>query len=232
VTTGLSSRAFTPGLFAFMRELREHNDRAWFQDNKDRYEREVKEPALDFVSDFWPLLHEISPYFVADPRPVGGSMFRIHRDVRFSKDKSPYKTHVGLHFRHELGREAYAPGFYLHLEPRATFSGAGIWHPDSATLKRVRDAIVADPDRWRRVIADPAFAARHRIAGRTLVRPPAGYDRDHPLIEDLKRKDFAATSRLTERAVTSRGFLEAYAERCREAMPFMAFLCDALGLPC
>ena len=97
------SAHFTPALFEFLADLAENNRREWFQANKDRYETHVKDALLDFVSDFGERLTGISPHMVADPRPSGGSMFRIYRDVRFSKDKSPYKTNAGVHFRHEVG---------------------------------------------------------------------------------------------------------------------------------
>ncbi|MEE2657664.1 MAG: TIGR02453 family protein [Candidatus Latescibacterota bacterium] len=91
--------------------------REWFNDNKARYESHVREPLLTFIEDFAGPLKKISAHFRADPRKVGGSLFRNHRDVRFSRDKSPYTTHAGIHFRHERSKDVYAPGLYLHLEP-------------------------------------------------------------------------------------------------------------------
>jgi uncharacterized protein (TIGR02453 family) len=227
----MAKRSFTPELFSFLRDLRQNNDREWFKANRERYEQAVQEPALEFIGDFAPLLHEISPHFLADPRPVGGSLFRIHRDVRFSKDKSPYKTNTGVHFRHELGRDVHAPGFYLHLAPREIFVAAGIWHPDSATLAKIRDRIVADPDRWTSVTRGAPFADVYRIGGDSLKRAPAGYDPDHPLIDDLKRKDFVGVAELDEETVTADGFLDEYAGICRAAAPFVAFLCEAVSVP-
>src|SRR4030095_12093923 len=104
---------FTPAIFKFLTDLKKHNDRDWFKANKPRYEECLLQPALSFISDFGPHLHKVSKHFVADPRPVGGSLFRIYRDTRFAKDKSPYKTHVGIHFRHEAGRDVRGPVFYL-----------------------------------------------------------------------------------------------------------------------
>ena len=101
----MAERSFTPALFAFMRDLREHNDRDWFKANKQRYEEDVREPAFAFISDFAGHLQKIAPHFVADPGPSGGSLFRIYRDTRFSKDKTPYKTHTGIHFRHEKAKD-------------------------------------------------------------------------------------------------------------------------------
>jgi uncharacterized protein (TIGR02453 family) len=221
-----TAASFSPDLFAFLSELREHNDREWFAANKARYEDELVEPARDFVEAFGPLLYEISPHFRADPRRVGGSLFRIYRDTRFSKDKTPYKTNLGLFFRHERAKEVPAPGFYLHVGPGECFCGAGIYHPERATSNRIRAAIAADPDGWR------AARGSRELVGSALKRPPAGFDRDHPLIEDLKRKDFACVARLPDAAVTAPGFVEDYAQRCREALPLVRFLCGALDVPC
>jgi uncharacterized protein (TIGR02453 family) len=223
--------SFTNDLFKFLADLRRNNNREWFQANRSRYEQQVKEPALEFVSDFAPLLDEISSHFRADPRPAGGSLFRIHRDVRFSKDKSPYKTQAGIHFRHGLGKDAHAPGFYLHLEPGESFAGVGIWHPDSATLGKIRAAIAADPDDWLSATREPPFAAVFELGGDSLKRAPSGYDPDHPLIEDLKRKDFVGYAMLDENTVTGDGFLDEYARICRSATPFVEFLCRAVDAP-
>src|SRR2546425_889766 len=109
--------SFAPALFRFLRDLRKNNERDWFLAHKEIYERDVREPALAFISAFAAALRKISPHLVADPRPTGGSLFRIHRDVRFGADKRPYKTHVGIHFCHAGAAGAHAPGFYLHLQP-------------------------------------------------------------------------------------------------------------------
>ncbi len=224
------TRSFSPALFSFLRELRVNNDRDWFKTNRARYEEAVQEPALQFVADFEPYLRDISPHFLADPRPVGGSLFRIHRDTRFSKDKTPYKTHTGIQFRHEVARDVHAPGFYLHLEPSSIFAGVGVWHPDGETLGKIRAAIVADPDRWMRTTRDEAFTAVYRLDGAALKRAPAGFDPEHPLIEDLRRKDFIAVAALDERVVTSRGFVEEFAEICSTGAPFVRFLCDSIDV--
>jgi uncharacterized protein (TIGR02453 family) len=223
--------SFTKDLFRFLADLRRNNNREWFQANKSRYERHVKEPALEFISDFAPLLEEISPHFRADARPAGGSLFRIYRDVRFSKDKSPYKTQTGIHFRHALGKDAHAPGYYLHLEPGESFAGVGIWHPDSATLGKIRVAIATDPDDWLSATREPPFEGVFELGGDSLKRAPSGYDPDHPLIEDLKRKDLVGYAMLEEKTVTGEGFLDEYARICRTATPFVEFLCRAVGAP-
>ena len=126
----------SPKLFRFLSDLEENNNRDWFEENRDRFEGDLREPLLGFIEDFSEHLEKISPHFVADPRKSGGSLFRIFRDVRFSKDKTAYKTNAGIHFRHERAKDAYAPGFYLHLDPKESFVGVGIWHPDAPTAKR------------------------------------------------------------------------------------------------
>jgi len=226
-----STSSFSPDLFRFLRELRRNNTREWFQANKRRYEDDVKDPALSFISDFGPRLKTISPHFMADPRPVGGSLFRIYRDVRFSSDKSPYKTAVGIQFRHKQARDVHTPGFYLHLEPDECFVGLGIWHPDSTSLARVRAFLVADPGRWQRTIGGKRFRERFSLGGESLMRAPRGFDPDHPMIEDLKRKDFVAFSPIDEAAVTAAGFLDTFEQLCRRGSPFVGYLCTALGIP-
>lgn len=221
---------FEPSLFQFLRDLKANNERAWFQANKTRYETELKGPMLRFIEGFAPYLEDISPHFLADPRPVGGSLFRIYRDTRFSKDKTPYKTNAGAHFRHERAKDAYAPGFYLHMEPDGVFGGAGIWHPDNVSLGKIRDAIVAKPERWQEIRDDKALNDGCSFAGDSLVRPPKGYDPDHPLIDDLKRKDFIVIRTFAESDALAPDFMGRFAAFCRTAAPLAAFLTEALDL--
>jgi uncharacterized protein (TIGR02453 family) len=222
--------SFAPGLFAFLRELADNNNREWFTANRGRYDAFVRDPALDFVNDFAPRLATISEHFTADARPVGGSLFRIHRDTRFSKDKTPYKTHTGIHFRHEQARDVHAPGFYIHLGPDSVWLGAGIWQPDTATLVRIRDAIDTRPDDWRRVVA-ALDTERYRRVGDALKRPPAGYDASHPLLDDMKRKSHVVAVSLSEQDATAGGFVDRVAVTFAPTSPFVAFLCAAVGVP-
>src|SRR5262245_47499561 len=136
---------FRRELFRFLEALRRNNDRAWFTANKDRYEREVRDPMLAFVAELAAPLANITRWGLADSSPAGGSLFRIYLDVRFSKDKSPSMTHVAAQFRHRAGRDVHAPGFYIHLEPGQVFAGAGLWHPEPDALQTVRSAIARDP---------------------------------------------------------------------------------------
>lgn len=218
---------FNEAAFRFLRDLKANNDRDWFLANKDRYEADVKGPMLAFVLAFAEPLAGISRHFVADPRPVGGSMFRIHRDARFSRDKSPYKTNVGAQFRHEAcTRDVHAPGFYLHLEPGACFVSTGLWHPDPDSLRKVREEIAAHPKAWLALKAKGL-----EVGGEALKRVPAGFTPDHPCAEDLKLKDFYTHVPLTDREVCAPDFLARYAQACAQGAPLVRFLTRALELP-
>ena len=223
---------FTPATFEFLAELAANNNREWFQAHKPRYEADVKGPSIRFISDFGPRLARISPHFLADPRANGGSLFRIYRDVRFSRDKSPYKTHAGIQFRHEAGKNAHAPGFYLHLEPGSVFVGCGVWRPGGPALRRIREAIDEDPDAWLEASRDKGFRASFALSGDSLIRAPRGFSVAHPLIVDLRRKDFIGVSKLDEKTVTSAGFLDGFTRLCRAAAPFQRWLCRAIGVAC
>ncbi len=222
---------FQPSLFAFLDALRLHNNREWFQAHKPRYESEVRDPIRRFISDFGPHLRTISERFVADPRTNGGSMFRIYRDVRFSKDKRPYKTNAGVQFRHQAGRDAHAPGFYLDLEPGLVFVASGMWRPDGQALAKIRDAIVEHPQRWRRVTSSKTLRAAGTLGGDVLKRPPTGYDPAHPLIEDLKRKDFLARAHFTEKQACAPDFMDVFTQTCGAFAILTKFLTHALELP-
>src|SRR5689334_10899815 len=222
---------FSPDLFRFLVDLELHNNRDWFQKNKERYERSVRDPFLRFVSDLGPRLKKISPHFVADPRPVGGSMMRIYRDTRFSKDKTPYKTAVMARFWHANGQEGATPAFYLRIRPRDSLVGAGIWHPEPGALKRIRKAIAQDSRTWQRIKGGREFRSGCGMAGESLKRPPPGFDANHPFIEDIKRKDFAATAPLDDGRVASASFMDDLLGAFKTSSPFLAFLTKAVGLP-
>ena len=175
-------RRFEPAVFRFLKELAANNNRPWFQANRGRYETEVLEPCLAFIRAFRPRLKRISPFFVANDRRMGGSLMRVYRDTRFSRDKSPYKTNVGIQFRHELGGNVHAPGFYVHIEPGECFLAVGAWRPDRDSLFRTRQAIVDESDRWRRARNDRKFREHFELVGDSLKRPPRGFPADHPFV--------------------------------------------------
>ena len=219
-------REFGPELFAFLRDLKANNERDWFQANKQRYENDLLEPALAFIEDFGLRLTDISPHLVADARRQGGSLFRIYRDTRFAKDKTPYKTTAGIYFRHEQSKEMHSPGLYLHLEPRNVFAGGGIWHADPKTAHAIRRRIAEDPDAWTEARRGIELAQ-----GESLKRVPPAFDKDHPHADDLRRKDFVAYERFTQTEATTEGFLDRYEAACRSFTPLMRFLCRAVGVP-
>src|SRR5262252_1273358 len=170
---------FTPRLFDFLRELKVNNKKEWFDANKDRYIADVRDPLLAFIAAVRPRLLEISPYLVADPKPTGGSMFRIYRDTRFSKNKAPYKTTASAFFSHQTGCKE-GPGIYLHLEPESCFVGIGHWRPDSVARTRVTDAIAAKPDAWREATSGKEFRKLLKMEGEMLAKLPKLYEPRHP----------------------------------------------------
>jgi len=219
-----SGSYFSPEFFKFLRSLARNNNRVWFQKNKPRYERFVLTPSLRFIKDAGKELRAVSPYLVADPRPFGGSLFRIYRDMRFSKDKSPYKTNVAMEFWHRRGGKKSYTGLYLHLSPGQCFVGAGIWHPDPPTLNRVRKAIMSRPEAWRQVKESGL-----KVDGESLKRPPAGFDPNHPFIEDLKLKDITAGIRFSNAQVTGPRFMEYFIQASKKLDPLNRFLAAALS---
>lgn len=228
------TRYFTPEVFSFLRELSENNDKTWWEDNKDRYRHVVQEPAHDFIEDFGPRLNSISPHFIADPRSNGGSLMRPYRDIRFSKDKTPYKTNVGIQFRHARGKDVHAPGFYLHLEPGQCFAGAGLWTPETTVARAIRQRINDEPDLWAKTAHDPDFSAEWTIADHDedrLKRIPRELDPDHPYPDDLRLKSFTAGTRLTQRSVTSTSFADDLSESYALTGPYVEFLCRAIDVP-
>lgn len=226
----MASPYFTKGTFDFLSALAANNKREWFDAHKQDYEVMVRTPALNFISDIADDLGMIAPHFRALPKKAGGSLMRVHRDIRFGKDKRPYKTNIGIQFRHEMGKDVHAPGYYLHIEPGDCFVGAGIWHPDAAALGRIRDAIVENGDAWLAARDDKIFNRKFSLAGDVLTNSPRGYAKDHPLVQDLKRKDFIAIAGLSDAVVTSKNFYSKVAEHLGEAAPYMRYLCKALDL--
>jgi uncharacterized protein (TIGR02453 family) len=226
---------FTKATLDFLKQLRAHNDRDWFLANKERYEKQVRDPFLRLIADLAPAFEKAKLPYIADPRPSGGSMMRIYRDIRFSKDKSPYKTAIAAHFAHEKAKDDAAPGFYLHIQPGKSMIGGGVWRPEPKALKKIRDAIATDPKAWRKATA-PIRAGGHKMGsacgliGESLTRPPAGFPADHVFIEDIKRKDFAIGAPLTDSEVCGPGFNKLVLERFRASAPFLEFLSRAVGL--
>ncbi len=219
---------FTPAFFGFLKDLAKNNDREWFAKNKGRYEESVQDPAVRFVADVGPKLKAFSSHLVADPKPFGGSISRIYRDVRFSKDKSPFRTNIGIHFsyRSGVGRMPGLPGFYLHLAPGESTAHSGVWQPEPPVLKKIRDTIAKNPESWKK-----AVGTKLEVEGESLVRVPPGYPPDHPFAQDLRRKDFVASKRFRDQEVTAPDFLDTFLAACKTMNPLNRFLADAIGIP-
>lgn len=231
---GVASMAttyFTQASLDFLAKLDKNNNRDWFNQHKQEYEEIVRSPALDFIADMGEHIEAISSHFLAIPKKAGGSLMRPYRDVRFGKDKRPFKTNVGIQFRHFLAKDVHAPGFYLHIEPDSCFVGVGIWRPDAPTLAGIRGAINERPDDWIKVSRKKPFAGKFEMRGESLINPPRGYSKDHPLIEDLKRKDFIAITPLQDKRVITANLKPDVTRLFQSAVPYMRFLCEALEIP-
>jgi uncharacterized protein (TIGR02453 family) len=234
---------FTPELFRFLRALARNNSREWFLENKPRYEAQVREAALRLITDMIEPLAKITPQLVADPKKVGGSLFRIHRDTRFSGDKTPYKTHVGISFHHAATKAVArsegsnaamgrldAPVLYLHIQPGASFIGGGIWHPQPDTLKLIRGYLLNNPKSWKDATRAPGLPANWALGGDTLSRPPRGYDPAHELIDDLKRKDYIASCEISDDDLLSPDLVKILIKQYKLVAPLYDWLCGALDL--
>ncbi len=226
---------FSPALFRFLAELvAAHNDRGRGSEaNKGRYQAATLSASryvVRFIGELRAPLARVSKHFDVDPSPVGGSMARIYRDIRFSPDKSPYKTAVTLELAHRDGGDAAMLGFYLRLAPGSSVLGGGLWQPAPDALRRIREAIVADPKGWRAASALKPLGPGAKFHGEKLKRAPRGFDEQHPCIEDLKRQSFALGLGLSERALVGPKALSTVVGGYRRIAPFMRFLCRALGL--
>jgi len=215
---------FTPELFELLRQLKRHNNRDWFARNKTRYEHLVRDPALLFIAAAVPRLSRLSKDGATNPRPLRGSLFRIYRDIRFSADKRPFKNHVGIQFSYASAKDVHAPCYYLHLEPDGCFVAAGVWRPDASVLIQIRNAIISNPEQWKRI------RQKIELGGDRLVRPPRGFDPAHPFVEDLKCKDFITSRDLRESEVCRARFLQDFVDACRQMTPLVEFTGKAMGV--
>ncbi|HLF30095.1 MAG TPA: DUF2461 domain-containing protein [Xanthomonadales bacterium] len=222
---------FPADLFGYFRDLEKNNNRDWFNTNKARYLESVVQPMCEFILAMQPRLQAISPHYVADPRPHGGSMFRIYRDTRFSNDKTPYKTHAACHFRHDAGKDAHAPGFYVHLAADGLFFGGGIWQPPGPKLNLIRNFIADNARSWARIRNAKKIAELGGIRGDALQRPPQGFNAEHMHIDDLKRKSFYVMAEAKSSAALRADFIDLTTDAFNRAAPLNRFICDALDLP-
>jgi uncharacterized protein (TIGR02453 family) len=224
------SNYFSERSFKFLRALARHNEREWFHAHKADYEQYVRAPFLALITDLQPALREVSEHYRADPKTVGGSLFRIHRDTRFANDKTPYKTWSGARFFHERSKVVPAPSFYLHIQPGACFIGAGVWHPEAETQRRIRNFMLDNPSGWKSAVQSAKFRRKFDLTGDTLVRPPRGFPAEHELIEDLKRKDFVAGAGIDDDIVLGPRLRQAVASGFAGMAPLVDYLCAALDL--
>ena len=221
---------FSNATFRFLRDLASNNRREWFAENRQRYEDAVRRPCLQLIADLEVPLAKISTHFRADARPQGGSLFRIYRDTRFASDKTPYKTWAGARLAHERARQVEAPSFYLHLQPRNCFAGGGLWHPGSPSLKKIREFLADNPAAWKKAVRNAAFEQRFEFWGESLTRPPRGFDAEHELIDDIKRKNFAAGAGFADALATSDELLPTLVDTFKRIGPMVDYLCAALDL--
>jgi len=214
----------------FLHELALNNNRDWFTANKPRYEEFVVAPALDFIAAVGERMPRLSDHITCVPKRVGGSLFRIYRDVRFAHDKRPYKTNIGIHFRHEQARNAHAPGYYFHIGLDECFLGGGMWRPDGPALERIRRRIVDKPNEWQKLLRSRKFSSGFELGGESLKRPPRGFPADHKYVDYLKRKDFIAINRFDQSLIVSPDIVDYAMELYANAQLLMKFLCDSQEL--
>jgi uncharacterized protein (TIGR02453 family) len=229
-------RGFSPAGVQFLADLAEHNDRAWFQPRKPDFERLLKEPLEALCVA---LEAEFRSRRVPLSADAARSPFRIYRDVRFSRDKSPYKTNIGASFPwRERGPDGEPlplsgerrGGGYFHLAPGEIFVGGGMWHPDPAPLAAWRALVRSDPARVRAVVGDPEFVGRFGpVDGERLRRPPAGVPADHPDLDLLQLKDVTFGRRLADREAFSPDLPGIIAEDLAAAVPLLRLLASLGG---
>ncbi len=222
---------FEKASIEFLEQLAANNNREWFRDNKARYDEQVLDVALRFIQSMQDPLATIAPNFTALPQRVGGSLMRVYRDTRFSHNKLPYKTNIGIQFRHQRAKDVHSPGYYVHIDPDRVFVGVGMWRPDADSLRAIRERIVAKPSAWSGALQDPKFRRHFELGGESLSRAPRGFDKDHELIDDIKRTSFIAVRDLDVEDCLSPQFQRKVETSFAAASPFMKFLCKAVDVP-
>ncbi len=222
---------FEKASIEFLEQLAANNNREWFRDNKARYDEQVLDVALRFIQSMQDPLATIAPNFTALPQRAGGSLMRVYRDTRFSHNKLPYKTNIGIQFRHQRAKDVHSPGYYVHIDPDRVFVGVGMWRPDADSLRAIRERIVAKPSAWSGALQDPKFRRHFELGGESLSRAPRGFDKDHELIDDIKRTSFIAVRDLDVEDCLSPQFQRKVETSFAAASPFMKFLCKAVDVP-
>ncbi|TDJ63992.1 MAG: DUF2461 domain-containing protein [Proteobacteria bacterium] len=229
-TARTSFHGFPSDTLDFLDDLALNNNREWFARNKHRYEEFVITPSLDFIAAVGERMPKLSEHITCIPKRVGGSLFRIYRDVRFARDKRPYKTNIGIHFRHTQARNAHAPGFYFHIGIDECFIGGGMWRPDGPALQRIRARIVDQPAAWKKLLRSRKFNNNFKLGGESLKRPPRGFPPEHRYVEYLKRKDFIGICNFDHGLILDSDVVDYALEMYSAAQPLMRFLCDSQEL--
>ena len=225
-------RPIDAAFFDFLTRLAANNDRDWFAEHKAEYQNCVQEPGVALVERLVKPLAKVAPMLAAVPRSHGGSVMRVYRDTRFSPDKTPYKTHLGLALDHAAGGDCQSvPGAYVHLSPTESFVAIGCWQPPKEPLAAIRSSIDVDPAAWKKAIGGKAFRQTLQLGGSSLKTSPRDYDKDHPMIVDLRRKDFVAISPVTIDQWLHNDPAELIVQRIKAARPFARWLADAVGVP-
>ena len=227
---------FRPAALTFLRNLAKHNRKEWFEDHRGDYETQIKAPMLAFIEEMDVRLATIVPEIIGSPRK---SMFRIHRDVRFSKDKSPYKTHAACWFYHRdagnsVGGEAAhgGAGFYFHFDAKKAFCGGGIWMPPRPALQRIRQSLADDAEGFEDIVLSRSFKQRFGVldTDAMLTRTPRGFDPEHRAANWLRHQSFTAGRELTREELLSPKLPDVVAKQFKAMVPFVRWLNDALGL--
>ncbi|HEX3927009.1 MAG TPA: DUF2461 domain-containing protein [Gemmatimonadales bacterium] len=225
---------FQRGAFTFLRQLRRNNTREWFEAHRNDFAVAVQLPMRALIEEMDVRLARVAPELVGDPRR---SMFRIHRDVRFSRDKSPYKTHAAAWFYHSgagrgVGGEAHGgAGFYIHVEPGQSSVGGGIWMPPAATLALIREQLAEKPAAFGRLVRAPAFRRAYGDldSEAMLTRVPRGFAADHAAAEWLRYKSFTAGRMLADSDVLGERFPSLLEREVVRLLPLIRWLNTAIG---
>ncbi len=206
----------------FLKDLQKNNNRPWFEAHRKQYEL-AKE-------DFLLLTEKLITGIGAFDKPIAllkakECTFRINRDVRFSKNKSPYKNNIAGYFNRN-GKKGNGAGYYLHIEPGKSFAAGGIWMPEPKDLIKIRQEMDYSFDDWKKIISNQLFKKTFAegIQGEALVRPPKGYEEDNPAIQYLKQKSFIVSKPFTDTEVQSKTFVKEVANTFKAMKPMIDFL--------
>ncbi len=224
-------QGFPADTLEFLSDLKENNNREWFAANKIRYEQSVQQPALELIRSLEKPLSKIAPLLTVEAKKVGGSLMRIYKDTRFSKDKTPFKTNIGIQFRHQNGRDVHAPGVYLQIEPSECFLGIGTWRPPSDALKKIRNFICEHETQWLKAMRSKSFKDTFDMYEDRLKSTPRGFDKMHPLIDALRQQSFIGMVKLGRQQLESPELGELVPKLVGAGKPLMAVLCEALDQP-